>query len=90
MRPGSCSAGRSPRGPTTRARRSASTRIIEHPPLGKLILAASMLVFGDNGIGWRVPSVIAGMAALGAVYLIVRAAGETAWLGILVTGVPGP
>jgi dolichyl-phosphate-mannose-protein mannosyltransferase len=56
---------------------------MEHPPLGKLILAASMLVFGDNGIGWRVPSVIAGMTALGAVYLIVRAAGETAWLGIL-------
>jgi 4-amino-4-deoxy-L-arabinose transferase-like glycosyltransferase len=57
---------------------------VEHPPLGKLILAASMLVFGDNGVGWRVPSVIAGMAALGAVYGIVRAAGETARLGVLV------
>jgi 4-amino-4-deoxy-L-arabinose transferase-like glycosyltransferase len=56
---------------------------MEHPPLGKLILALSMLVFGDNGIGWRIPSVIAGMTALGAVYLIVRAAGETAWLAIL-------
>ena len=59
---------------------------VEHPPLGKLILAASMLVFGDNGVGWRVPSVIAGMAALGAVYGIVRAAGETARLGVLVVG----
>lgn len=56
---------------------------MEHPPLGKLILALSMQVFGDNGIGWRIPSVIAGMTALGAVYLIVRAAGESAWLGIL-------
>ena len=56
---------------------------MEHPPLGKLILALSMLVFGDNGIGWRIPSVIAGMTALGAVYLIVRAAGETAWLATL-------
>ena len=56
---------------------------MEHPPLGKLILALSMLVFGDNGIGWRIPSVIAGMAALGAVYQIIRAAGETAWLAIL-------
>jgi dolichyl-phosphate-mannose-protein mannosyltransferase len=59
---------------------------VEHPPLGKLILAASMLVFGDNGVGWRVPSVVAGMAALGAVYGIVRATGETARLGVLVVG----
>lgn len=57
---------------------------LEHPPLGKLLIALSMQLFGDNGIGWRVPSVIAGMTALGAVYGIVRAAGESAWLGILV------
>jgi dolichyl-phosphate-mannose-protein mannosyltransferase len=59
---------------------------MEHPPLGKLILALSMLIFGDNGIGWRIPSVIAGMTALGAVYMIVRAAGETTWLAILAVG----
>jgi len=56
---------------------------LEHPPLGKLLLALSMQVFGDNGIGWRIPSVIAGMSALAAVYLIVRSAGETAWLGVM-------
>jgi 4-amino-4-deoxy-L-arabinose transferase-like glycosyltransferase len=59
---------------------------LEHPPLGKLIIAASMLVFGDNGIGWRLPSVVAGMLALGATYGIVRAAGETARLGLVVVG----
>jgi dolichyl-phosphate-mannose-protein mannosyltransferase len=58
----------------------------EHPPLGKLLIAASMLVFGDNGVGWRLPSLIAGMTALGALYLIVRAAGESAWLAILAVG----
>jgi dolichyl-phosphate-mannose-protein mannosyltransferase len=57
---------------------------IEHPPLGKLFLAASMLLFGDNGVGWRVPSVIAGMVALASVYGIVRASGETVRLAILV------
>jgi dolichyl-phosphate-mannose-protein mannosyltransferase len=55
----------------------------EHPPLGKALMALSMLVFGDNGLGWRIPSVIAGMIALGALYLVVRAAGESRWLGVL-------
>lgn len=59
----------------------------EHPPLGKLLIALSMAVFGDNGIGWRVPSVVAGMIALVATYRIVRVAGETAWMGILVVGI---
>jgi predicted membrane-bound dolichyl-phosphate-mannose-protein mannosyltransferase len=58
----------------------------EHPPLGKLLIALSMLAFGDNGLGWRLPSVVAGMIALGAVYLIVRAAGESRWLGVLAVG----
>lgn len=57
----------------------------EHPPLGKLLIAGSMLVFGDNGIGWRVPSVIAGMVALIAVYGIVRVTSRSAWLAVLVT-----
>lgn len=59
---------------------------LEHPPLGKALMALSMLLFGDNGLGWRMPSLIAGMVALGALYLIVRSAGESAWLGILAVG----
>jgi predicted membrane-bound dolichyl-phosphate-mannose-protein mannosyltransferase len=56
----------------------------EHPPLGKLLIAGSMLLFGDNGFGWRIPSVIAGMIALVAVYGIVRQLHRSAWLAILV------
>ncbi|HLF49570.1 MAG TPA: glycosyltransferase family 39 protein, partial [Methylomirabilota bacterium] len=55
----------------------------EHPPLGKVLLAGSMLLFGDNGLGWRVPSLVAGMVALGALYGIVRAFGGRPWLGVL-------
>lgn len=57
----------------------------EHPALGKLLIAGSMLVFGDNGLGWRIPSLIAGMIALGAVYAIARDTTKSAWLPILVT-----
>ena len=56
----------------------------EHPPLGKLLIAASMAIFGDNGIGWRLPSVIAAMVALWATYQIVRATDRSAWLAVLV------
>ncbi|HVL54840.1 MAG TPA: glycosyltransferase family 39 protein [Vitreimonas sp.] len=58
----------------------------EHPPLGKVLIAGSMLLFGDGGVGWRLPSLIASMVALAAVYGIVRGVGETAWLGTLAVG----
>ena len=55
----------------------------EHPPLGKLLIAGSMAAFGDNGIGWRIPSVIAGMIALLALFFAIRAAGGSEWLALL-------
>jgi len=58
----------------------------EHPPLGKLLMALSMAGFGDNGLGWRLPSVIAGMVALVALYGIVRSSGESTRLALLVVG----
>ena len=55
----------------------------EHPPLGKLLIAGSIAAFGDNGIGWRIPSVIAGMVALLALFFAIRAAGGSEWLALL-------
>lgn len=36
----------------------------DHPPLGKLIIAQSILALGDNSAGWRVPALIFGFATI--------------------------
>jgi dolichyl-phosphate-mannose-protein mannosyltransferase len=36
----------------------------EHPPLGKLLIALSMTLFGDTPVGWRVLSAVAGAFTL--------------------------
>ena len=56
----------------------------EHPPLGKLLIAGSMLIFGDTGVGWRLPSVIAAIVALIALWNIVRTLDRSAWLAVVV------
>jgi predicted membrane-bound dolichyl-phosphate-mannose-protein mannosyltransferase len=61
----------------------------EHPPLGKAAIAAAIRLLGDNAFAWRLPSLIAAMIALVAVYGIVIAAGETAWLAILAVALLG-
>ena len=55
----------------------------EHPPLGKVFIAGSMLVLGDNPVGWRIPSVIAGMLCVLLVYLVVAAVAGDRWLALL-------
>jgi len=44
----------------------------EHPPLAKLIIALSMYFLGDNGFGWRIPSVIFGAIAVLIFYLLMK------------------
>lgn len=36
----------------------------DHPPLGKLLIAIGMLLFGDHSFGWRIVPVCAGVASI--------------------------
>jgi dolichyl-phosphate-mannose-protein mannosyltransferase len=39
-----------------------------HPPLGKLLIAAGIRVFGDNALGWRAASALAGAVGVAATH----------------------
>jgi predicted membrane-bound dolichyl-phosphate-mannose-protein mannosyltransferase len=59
----------------------------EHPPLGKLMIAGTMKLFGDNPWGWRTSAVVLGIVALLALYALVRAAGGSRWTAVAATAV---
>ncbi|WP_261269951.1 phospholipid carrier-dependent glycosyltransferase [Sphingomonas sp. LC-1] len=44
---------------------------IEHPLLGKALIALGILIFGDDPLGWRALSTLAGTAIVGGVFAIV-------------------
>jgi dolichyl-phosphate-mannose--protein O-mannosyl transferase len=56
---------------------------LEHPPLGKLLMAIGMSIFGENAFGWRFPSAFFGAISLASVHAIGRnifAERRTAWI----------
>lgn len=50
----------------------------EHPPLGKLIMAGSIALFGDRPVAWRLPGVLSTLAML-----CVLGALAVRWFGLL-------
>lgn len=53
-----------------------------HPPLGKLLIAAGIGIFGMNPFGWRIGGAIAGIAMIPVVYLFAkRFFGRTKYAG---------
>jgi dolichyl-phosphate-mannose--protein O-mannosyl transferase len=59
----------------------------EHPQLAKLAIAGGIKLFGDNPRGWRIGSVLFGLIAMVALYMLVQAAGGSAWLALGAVGV---
>lgn len=57
----------------------------EHPHAAKLLIAASMRLFGDNALGWRLASVVFGTLSVPLLYGIVRHVGATKAVALLAT-----
>jgi dolichyl-phosphate-mannose-protein mannosyltransferase len=47
----------------------------DHPPLGQLIIASGILIFGDNSFGWRFFPILFGIGGIVFFYLICRSLG---------------
>jgi dolichyl-phosphate-mannose--protein O-mannosyl transferase len=54
----------------------------EHPQLAKLAIAGGIELFGDNPRGWRIGSVLFGLIAMIALFVLVQAAGGSPWLAL--------
>jgi dolichyl-phosphate-mannose-protein mannosyltransferase len=57
----------------------------EHFPLAKLFIALSMYLLGDNGYGWRVPSVVFGSLGVLLFYLLMKKTAKFQQVPIIAT-----
>ena len=58
-----------------------------HPPLGKMLIAVGIAIFGDKPLGWRIMSVLAGALSVMLVFLITKelAGRGAAWVAAILT-----
>ncbi len=54
-----------------------------HPPLGKLLLTASILLLGDLPLSWRLPSLISGAGVIVALYFIALRLSGKLWPAVI-------
>jgi dolichyl-phosphate-mannose-protein mannosyltransferase len=55
----------------------------DHPPLSKLIIAASMAVLGDRPLAWRLPSLLFGVANVALIGALARVVFQSRRAGVL-------
>lgn len=58
----------------------------EHPPLGKWLIAMGIVTFGDDAVGWRIASALAGVVSVVLLYLIVVHIGGSRTVALLSAG----
>ncbi|MDD5095731.1 MAG: phospholipid carrier-dependent glycosyltransferase [Dehalococcoidia bacterium] len=58
---------------------------LEHPPLGKLLIAAGIEIFGDNALGWRFFPVMFGTASIILFYLVCQKLTRRRYVPLLAT-----
>ncbi len=57
----------------------------EHPLLAKLLIALSMSIIGDNGWGWRIPSVVFGLLSIFVLYLLLKKTAKNPLIALMGT-----
>jgi predicted membrane-bound dolichyl-phosphate-mannose-protein mannosyltransferase len=53
-----------------------------HMPLGKVMIAGSMVLLGDNPLAWRLSSILLGTLAIGVFYLLIRRLTGKPWVAL--------
>ncbi|HXV18527.1 MAG TPA: glycosyltransferase family 39 protein [Candidatus Omnitrophota bacterium] len=58
-----------------------------HPPLGRLLIAGSILLFGDHALVWRLPSFLCGFGVLAMTFLLASKLFRSHHIGLLAAGI---